>query len=291
MFGYIRPFKPELKIRDYEAYQAVYCGLCGQLGRSFGPFARLTLSYDFTFLCMLREALTPGPCSFGLRRCYVNPLKKVPACNSCESLSLSADVAAVVIYHKLRDNIADSALPGRIGWSLLRPFAYPAYRKAAKARPEAEGIVCGWMERQRELEAERNPNVDEACEPTAEAMSSLFRLLSGEEDAQRILARMGYCMGRFIYLCDALDDLGRDAKTGNYNPFLLRYKLMSPDAGELEKVRRNARDSLYLSIAEAAKAYALLETHQFGPVLSNIMELGLRASVETILSKAGGNRQ
>ena len=33
MFGYVRPRKDELKVRDWEAYQAVYCGLCHTLGR------------------------------------------------------------------------------------------------------------------------------------------------------------------------------------------------------------------------------------------------------------------
>ncbi|MFT9057020.1 MAG: DUF5685 family protein, partial [Ethanoligenens sp.] len=28
MFGYVKPFKPELKIREFEAYRAVYCGMC-----------------------------------------------------------------------------------------------------------------------------------------------------------------------------------------------------------------------------------------------------------------------
>ena len=56
MFGYIKPFTPDLRLREYEAYKAVYCGLCGQLGRSFGPVARMTLSYDFAFLAMLHYA-------------------------------------------------------------------------------------------------------------------------------------------------------------------------------------------------------------------------------------------
>ena len=57
MFGYIKPYKPELKVKEFDTYQAVYCGLCRQLGEAFGPFAKLTLSYDFTFLAMAAMAL------------------------------------------------------------------------------------------------------------------------------------------------------------------------------------------------------------------------------------------
>ena len=53
MFGYIKPFQPELKVREAEDYKAIYCGLCKELGRSYGIFARMTLSYDFAFMAML----------------------------------------------------------------------------------------------------------------------------------------------------------------------------------------------------------------------------------------------
>lgn len=58
MFGYVKAYKPELKVRDYEQYKAVYCSLCKTLGREYGLFARLTLSYDFTFAALLRLALS-----------------------------------------------------------------------------------------------------------------------------------------------------------------------------------------------------------------------------------------
>lgn len=69
MFGYVKAYKPELKVRDYEQYKAVYCSLCKTLGREYGLFARLTLSYDFTFAALLRLALS-GECpGFHKSRC------------------------------------------------------------------------------------------------------------------------------------------------------------------------------------------------------------------------------
>lgn len=50
MFGYIKPYKPEMKVREFDTFKAIYCGLCKQLSHVFGPFASLTLSYDFTFM-------------------------------------------------------------------------------------------------------------------------------------------------------------------------------------------------------------------------------------------------
>ena len=49
MFGYITLNKPEMKVKNLEAYQACYCGLCHELQHRFGVKAQLLLSYDCTF--------------------------------------------------------------------------------------------------------------------------------------------------------------------------------------------------------------------------------------------------
>ena len=58
MFGYVRIYKPELKMAEFEHYQGVYCSLCKQLGKRYVVMARMTLSYDFTFLAVFRMALS-----------------------------------------------------------------------------------------------------------------------------------------------------------------------------------------------------------------------------------------
>ena len=63
MFGYIRIYKPQLRICEYETYRAVYCTLCRYLGRQMGVFSRLLLNYDYTFMAMLMIALSgEKPC-------------------------------------------------------------------------------------------------------------------------------------------------------------------------------------------------------------------------------------
>ena len=54
MFGYVKTDKPEMKIKEYEAYRGLYCSLCKAMGKHFGVFSRLTLSYDITFLVLAR---------------------------------------------------------------------------------------------------------------------------------------------------------------------------------------------------------------------------------------------
>ena len=95
---------------------------------------------------------------------------------------------------------------------------------------------------------------------------------------QRVLERLGYLMGRYVYLCDALDDLEDDREKGNYNPFLA-----DQSAGP-EQIE-NAIGTLYLTIAEAAKTFELLELKRFEPILANILYQGMKETVDSIVSK------
>ena len=62
MFGYVKAYKPELKIAEYDTYKAVYCSLCRQLGKDYGIFAKFILSFDFVFLAMLKLGLQDECC-------------------------------------------------------------------------------------------------------------------------------------------------------------------------------------------------------------------------------------
>ena len=76
MFGYVVIDKPELKVKDFEIYNAVYCSLCRKMGKTYGPLSKFCLNYDFTFLLLIRLALSQKQCSFSNSHCSFNPRKK-----------------------------------------------------------------------------------------------------------------------------------------------------------------------------------------------------------------------
>ena len=280
MFGYIKPFKPDLKMKEYDAYRAVYCGLCRQLGSSFGFFSRLTLSYDFTFLGMLCYALNGTVPEVSMQRCCVNPFRQVPMCAQDDTLRYAADISLMMIYYKLLDNIQDSGLIKKAGYSLLRPIAAGARNHAQERCPKEDAVLMQLMVQQRAVEQLAGASPDAAAQPTAAALAALCGGLCPTQDPQlRTLDRFGYLLGRYIYLCDALDDLDDDAKSGNFNPLLADRK--PPDKEVLEQ----ARASLYMTISELEKAANLLDFKVFEPVIENIITLGLRDTVDGILSK------
>ena len=155
MFGYVKPFKPQMRVCEYETYKAVYCGLCKQLGRTYGPFSRLTLSYDFTFLALLQMSLQDKPQDFSLRRCMLNPLKKAPCCEESGALEFAGGAAMLTLYFKLLDNYNDGGFVQRLGSLACKPLVWFAYRKAADVYPETASILYETISRQSLIESER----------------------------------------------------------------------------------------------------------------------------------------
>lgn len=279
MFGYIKPYAPELKVKEQEAYRAVYCGLCKELGRSYGQLSRMTLSYDFAFLSVLAMGVRGEAVEFRQERCMVHPLKKRNICQPCGSLELSAAMAVILLYHKLQDNIADGDAAEKVACLLALPVAKAAYDKAAEKLPELAKLTEEQMAAQAVLEQEHCSSVDRAAEPTAKILESLLGSLSEDSTQQLVLGRIGYLLGRCIYLMDALDDLEEDIKNDSYNPF--RYC----EAQEGESPQEQAVASLYLTVAELIRAYDLLDVQYFEGILSNVFELGLKQSVDRIKEK------
>lgn len=278
MFGYIKPCKPEMKVKEFDTFQAVYCGLCKQLSHVYGPFASLTLSYDFTFIATISLGLSREPAGFKRCACAANPLRKKPCLLPCGDLTYCASAAMLMIYYKLRDDIQDSGFFRRIGCYAVLPFAAHARKKAAKLYPETDAILSEFIRRQGEVERAGCESLDRAADPTANALALLCEELSAEEPQKQILHRFGYLLGRYVYFADALDDLDDDAKSGSYNPFLKRYAGESSD-----KLRERAREVLNLTVAEVAPAYELLDLKRYKPILDNIVYLGLHNEIHALL--------
>lgn len=280
MFGYIKADKPEMKVREFETYKAVYCSLCKELGKSYGFLARLTLSYDFTFLALLNMSLKDGCINFERKRCAFNPLKKCNYCKENIDLKMPSAAAMIMLYYKLKDNVADEKGIKRLGFYLLLPIFKSAYKKAKKEYPELEKIVSDYIEEQSKLEEENCLSLDQIADPTAKALSKIFMLCSNEETEKRILERMGYCMGRYIYILDAACDLEDDIKSGAYNVLKFDYK---EDNNE-RYIKERVVPQLYFCVNETAKAFELLECKKFKSILGNIIFLGLEATFKKELN-------
>ncbi len=281
MFGYVKPYNPELRVRELEEYKAVYCGLCKQLGRSFGVFARFTLSYDFAFLAMLKTALDSEICPETERcACIAHPFCKRIRVRENAAMQMAARAAMISVYYKLLDDRADEGFFRRIGAALLLPFAKRARRKALAFADgaAADEAAAKMSAAQAQLEAEKCQIPDAAAEPTANFSAAVLKNCAATAEQAAVLERFGYLLGRYVYLCDALDDLEDDRRRGRYNPFLYA-------GGEAAIAAKNA---LFLTTAELSDDFDLLELHRYEGILENIIRIGLRAEVIRIEKKLKG---
>lgn len=261
MFGYVRPFRPELKCKDYDLYTATYCGLCRCLRRRYGLIAPMFLNFDFTFLALLlwepEETFTP--CR---GRCHGNPLRKVPMCPNSPALELAADESVVLAWWKLQDSVRDDGFFGGLPARALSAVLGPAYRKAARRCPDFDRTVRSCLEELAALERENCPSLDR----TADTFARLLQAAAPCDGKRgRVLSQLLYHLGRWIYLADARDDLEEDKH--RYNPVAARYGPVGDD-GALRLTMDNS-----LELVGAA-----LQLGEFGcrqALLENIVYLGL----------------
>jgi len=279
MYGYVRPLKGELKVSQYESFQAVYCGLCHELRRRYGPASRFLVNYDFTFLAMLFSSGQTPVCE--MLHCPVSRLRKHRCLCSCPELGVAADYSVILAWWKLRDGVHDEnffkALAYRLSSGLLRG----AYRKAQKKQPEFAEIVARRLVELNALEADRCPSIDRMAEKFALILQSAAGGVS-DPARRRVLDELLYHVGRIVYILDAIDDLAEDFKKGNYNPLVYRF---SAQNGALTD---DDRDSLRLTLRHShnsvISAFALLEKNPWTDILENTVYLGLPWVTEMVFS-------
>ncbi len=283
LFGYIKVNKPEMKVKEFEIYNAIYCGLCREMGKTYGALSKFCLSYDMTFVSLLDAALRDGCDGFEQKRCRVNPLKKCTYCkNDAESQGLAAAAGVTLTDMKVLDNIEDSGFFKSLCYRFMRLFTKRWSKKAYKKFPELKNIVEQYMNAQHEAESDPECCLDKASEPTAKAVSRILQLIPTQEKYKFVLERMGYCLGKWVYLCDVADDLPKDIKKHNFNPLI---RELPKDTDPLEFAKERLTPIMNTCFSECATYSELLEIKKYKPIVDNILYEGLKERQKLIFNK------
>ncbi len=280
MFGYIKIFKPELKFKDFELYKGIYCSLCKQLGKEYGLTSRFLLNYDYTFLSLCLLSLSNHDCEFKKSSCSFCFAKKCLHCTSEDDIfRYAAALTVITTYHKLIDNLSDEKHFKKIPYYVCSKLIKNKYNKAKKFYPEITEIIENQMKIQSDFEKEKKNSIDHAAHATATSLAEIFSFVYGNNDDN--IYRFGYCLGRFIYISDALDDLEKDFKNINYNPFISDFN-NSPD---FIQIRTDGFAILDTTADELAKAYESIPFGKYKEILSNIIYYGLDNTINIVLRK------
>ncbi len=282
MFGYIKLDKPECKIRAYEYYRAVYCGLCRALGKCGGQCARLTLTYDFTFLALVHMALAGETPQFHKKRCIAHPFFAHAEAKCNPSLTFSANASLLLTGGKLLDDRADEKGRKRLRALCLLPLFRPAVRRARRAEGELHAILTERLSALAAFEKQPARSIDRPALLFGEVMAAL--LSHTFTDGKATIARaIGLAVGKWVYLVDALDDFDEDARRGRFNPILQVLDGKPLDEETLGQIE-TALDAC-LTDASAALDLVDFPDDDMKALCENLLHGGMPSVAKEILTK------
>lgn len=288
MFGYVKPDVRELKVKEYELYKSAYCGLCRTMGKRYSFTFKMSLSYDFVFMVLLRLLLQKENVSFSQKRCVAHPAKKRVMMDNNAALEKASDVACIMLYHNIKDKISDNDGIKSFLYRFILPETKRLHKKALKysGTTELDTFISQKLEELSRLEKERLASVDRPSELFGQVLAeSMSHGLDGEN--AKTAYGIGLHIGRWIYLLDAADDIEKDEKKGNYNPLLCVYGTSE----EAKKHGTTLKVSLLSELMQADSELGKIKDGDIGVfnILQNILRLGLPEIHDKIIKEHNYN--
>ncbi|MCC8137718.1 MAG: DUF5685 family protein [Clostridiales bacterium] len=313
MFGYIYVNEQELKLREYNTYRSFYCGLCQELHRRYGRRAQMVLNYDMTFLALLLTGLYEPETLFEEKRCLPHPVHKHAMARN-DAIGYAADMCVLLAYQKGLDDWDDEhKVSGRTISALLKSGyerIREEYPRQAKAVEENIRLLREVEETWKGTSEDQENAFGKACPTDIDYVAGLTgnflaELCVWKEDIwQEDLRQIGFYLGKFIYLLDAVEDIEKDRKHGNYNVFAAAIdadakngtsgdEAAGADTGDIweEPRRGEIRKILNSMMAEASRAFERLPVIEYAPIIRNILYSGVWCKYSVMEEKVGRRKE
>ena len=262
MFGYIVINKAEMKFKDYDMYHSYYCGLCKRLKECYGRRGQMTLSYDMTFLIVLLTGLYEPETDVDIVNCIAHPFEKHTARTNAYS-DYAASMNLILTYYKCMDDWNDERK--KKSYAVMQALK-PKMKEINEQYPEKISRVRTNLQKLSILEMENEQNIDLMAGLFGEIMAELFAYRHDEWETS--LRKIGFFLGKFVYLMDAYEDVEKDIKTGNYNPFKQMFE-------EDKDFAEDIRSLLTLMMAECSREFEKLPILLHADILRNILYSGV----------------
>ena len=271
MFGYVVMNKPEIRFKDFDLYRSFYCGLCRELREKYGISGQITLTYDMTFVVVLLSALYEPPTQKGTTRCVIHPVCKQPVRKNAAT-EYGADMNVLLTYYKCMDDWEDEKKFAALGYGKI---LQRKNNRLSRRYPEKAEKIRKLLEKLSQMEKAGETDIDKMSGCFGQIMEEIF---AWKKDVwEDSLRRMGFYLGKFIYILDAYDDVEKDVKNGNYNPFAEKYIMKGFD----EQVRQ----LLVMMMAQTCREFEKLPIIKYTDILRNILYSGVWCRFEIIARK------
>lgn len=271
MFGYVVVNKPELKIKDFDEYRSYYCGLCKALKSRAGARGQMSLSYDMTFLAVLLSLLYEPEETECQSRCMVHPLSKHRMKQNA-MIDYVADMNLLLTRYKCKDDFADerNVVKACYGTMLHGPV------KSIQSTYERQTTqIEKYLSQLADLEKAKDYDIDKLSGCFGHLLEEIF--VVKQDEWEPYLRKIGFYIGKFVYIIDAYDDLAKDKKKGCFNPFI--EKEQGADFDEWVK------QLLLMIAAEFAREFEKLPILEHVDILRNIIYSGVWTRYEEVRTK------
>jgi hypothetical protein len=276
MFGYVRINKMDLTFREYEHYKAYYCGLCKYLKRNHTELSRMTINYDITFLIVLLSSIYQPSAQVFHEKCIVDPVKKKKHIIN-EITEYAASMNILLAYYKLEDDVNDE---GDIKSRLLRRAYRKSFKTAYDKYPQKADFIKTCLGELRSLEEDQSTSIDQTSNCFARLLEEIFDYK--DDEYRDRLRKIGFNIGKYIYIMDAYEDLDQDLEKGRYNPFS-SYK----DDREGLKVRVDKL--IGMTLARLEEAILDLDIKVNKSIIDNIIYSGVYLRYKGLIN--GGDKK
>ncbi len=279
MFGYIYINRSELSEESKKAYQAYYCGLCQVLRKSSGVKGQMLLNYDMTFLIILLTGLYELENDEAQFVCPLHPGKKKLAYIN-DATKYASDMNVLLSYYNMLDDWKDDRnYPKHVISMMLKKD----YRRISRKYPRQAEALETYMRNLEMLESKRERNIDAIAGLTGEMLGEIF---AWKEDIwSEELHCLGFYMGKFIYLMDAYEDLEKDQKKNEYNPF---EDLVKNSPKDFETISKLILTSM---MSECSKSFERLPILLHADIIRNILYSGIWSKYEYLQLKKKKRRK
>lgn len=272
MFGYVRINKMDLTFREYENYKGYYCGLCKYLKENHGEISRIGLNYDITFLIVILSAIYKPKTNIFEEVCLVSPFKRKKKLIN-EITEYAASMNVLLTYYKLEDNLLDDkGVKDILAYNLYKSKLKMAHKKY----PHKSKIIKEQMKLLNELEKNKEYNIDKVSNTFGELMGEIFAYKKDKYEDD--LRRIGFNIGKYIYILDAYEDLNEDYKKGRYNPFM-EY------INKREELKIRVDRLISISLGLLASSIDRLNLQVNRGIIENIVYSGVYLRYKNILEK------
>ena len=231
------------------------------LKEEYGFMGQMTLTYDMTFAIILLSSLYEDTADMEMHRCKVHPVKKQLMLRN-EITSYAAAMNVLLAYYHMDDDWRDDR---KISSFMAKSVIHGKVKKIIEQYPRQSEAIRTSMAELSACEKENSMDIDRTAGCFGRLMEELF--LYRNDMWEKNLRKMGFFLGKFIYLMDAYEDLPEDLEKNRYNPL----RKICGEPGYEDRIRQ----ILCMMIAESTAEFERLPCLVDVDILRNILYDGV----------------